>query len=166
MSPITHAILPLALGYKWIPASLYRPSIPVSSLIALSGALPDLLDPHITLEARYNSWSHTVLALGLFGVAVSGVCLYPKFKPFYQVGVLCIFAYALHIFCDLISGGGRPLLPFSRAIYGRDFWPSWAWGASDIILLLYLYIFYRWLPLRRRYNDQRKRSGITYLNVN
>jgi hypothetical protein len=28
--------------------------------IGLAGALPDLLNPHLALSARYSSWSHTL----------------------------------------------------------------------------------------------------------
>lgn len=157
MSPITHAILPLALGYAWLPKRAYRPTWSASAVVALSGALPDVLDPHISLEARYNSWSHTLLALAAFGALVLLPLCFRKMRRFMPVGILCVSGYALHLICDLISGGGRPLLPFSREHFGGDFVPSWSWGAADITLLLWVYFFYRWMPLRKAYQDRMRR---------
>lgn len=161
MSPVTHAILPLALGYSWLPKRAYRPTWYASVVVALSGALPDMLDPHITLEARYNSWSHTLLALAAFGGLVLALLCFGKMRRFMPLGILCVSGYALHLACDLISGGGRPFLPFSRTLCGRDFVPSWSWGATDIALLLWVYLFYRWVPLRKSYHDHIRRRQET-----
>lgn len=154
MSPITHAILPLALGYYWIPKRAYRPTWSASVVIALSGALPDILDPHISLEARYNSWSHTLLACSAFGGLVMTPLCFGKLRRFLPIGILCVAGYALHLVCDLISGGGRPLIPFSRTLHGSDLVPSWSWGATDIVLLLWVYLCYRWIPLRKAYHER------------
>ncbi len=151
MPPVTHALLPLLLGSRWIPKRDHTPSLRISAMVALCGALPDLVDPHLTLDARHESWSHTVVAAVSFSVIVIALCSLKKFRAFSAIGVLCVFAYAAHIACDLISGGGRPLLPFSRVISGGFYWPSWAWGATDVALLLYVYLTYRWIPLRKRY---------------
>jgi hypothetical protein len=154
MTPITHAILPLVLGYWWVPKRAYRPILSASACIALSGALPDLLDPHITLEARYNSWSHTVIAFLIFSSFVMALGLFTGLRRYSRIGLICIFGYGLHIVCDVISGGGRPFSPFSRKIYGGDIIPSWSWGASDIALLFCLYLIFRWIPLRKAYCER------------
>ena len=60
----THALLPVCAGLLIENAALAKGrghffppwSLP---LIGFFGALPDLCTPHISLEARYSSWSHT-----------------------------------------------------------------------------------------------------------
>lgn len=159
MTPITHALFPILAGSRWIRRHDHRPSLRISAVVALCGALPDLLDPHITLDARFESWSHTLLAAVGFSVVVIAVCSLKRFRAYSAIGVLCVFAYAAHLACDVISGGGRLLLPFSHVISGGSYWPSWAWGATDILLLLYVYLAYRWIPLRKRYLQNRTLSA-------
>lgn len=156
MSPITHALLPLALGYAWLPKREHMPALGASALIALCGALPDILDPHLSLEARHRSWSHTLAALAVFGLLVTAATRLPRLGLTRRVAALCVVAYGLHIACDLISGGGRPLRPFTAMLWGDDYVPSWTWGASDLGLLLFVYFAYRWYPLRRHYLERIK----------
>ena len=64
----THTLLPVCAGLLIENAALAKGrghffppwSLP---LIGLFGALPDLCTPHLSLEARYSSWSHTVWVL-------------------------------------------------------------------------------------------------------
>ena len=39
--------------------------------------------------------------------------------------------------------------------------PYWLWITSDGLLLLYLYLVYRWLPLRRKIKAGQRAVGLT-----
>ncbi len=156
MSPITHAILPVMLAYPWFPKRRHRPVTGVSVFLAISGALPDMLDPHITLDARYNSWSHTVFAWAGFSSFLFLAFVRWRGHLAARTAIFGSLAYGLHIVCDLVSGGGRPLLPFVHKPWGGDYVPSWTWGASDLALLLFVYFVYRWIPLRKAYFERQK----------
>lgn len=149
MTPISHALLPVVLGARWIPKTGGIPSLRLSGLVAFGGTLPDLLSPHLELEARYYSLSHSLWAWIAFAFVAAGAsfCFRRIPKP---IWALCIAAYGLHLACDAITGGVALFNPFSRTIHGGGLLPLWTWGASDALLLFYCYFTYRWLPLRRR----------------
>lgn len=150
MSPVTHALLPLFFGHRWIPQNNRIPSFKISGLIALSGLLPDILSPHLSLEARYASLPHSLTGLACFAALVAVICVTKIGAAHKKIGALCIAAYAAHIFCDLIAGGVPLFRPFSRIIVGQNYIPYWTWDAADLVLIVYVYLTYRWLPLRRR----------------
>lgn len=150
MSPIAHALLPLLFGHRWIPQTDRVPSFRISGIIALSGVLPDLLSPHFELEARHAAFSHSMTAWAIFAVLVFGICLHRAALVKWKIGVICILAYGAHIYCDLITGGVGLYLPFNEKVVGNTYLPYWAWTVTDWLLMGYLYVIYRWLPLRRR----------------
>ena len=117
--------------------------------IAISGALPDILNPHITLEARFASWSHTVLALALFLPVALLIARRINREQFLLPGTLMAVAYAFHLFCDAISGGIAWLYPFDpKAIIGGGFVPFKYWLTLDAISFTLAGILTLWL--RRR----------------
>ena len=154
---VTHALLPALLGRRWIPRVRELPSLRIVALVCLSGALPDLLHPHLSLEARQASLSHTLWACLLFAVLV---CVIARLsgKITRPVAWLCIAAYGGHIFLDGITGGVALLQPLSDRVSGGNYLPYWCWTASDILLLVEFYLAFRWLPMRRQW--KRKRAAV------
>lgn len=87
-------------------------------VVALFGVLPDLCSPHISLDDRYDSWSHTLLFLGV----LVPVCLlistaFEKGKRL-RVAVVIWLAAALHLAGDAMSGGIPWLLPWDKTPLG------------------------------------------------
>ena len=163
MSPVTHALLPLWFGHRWIPKREKDgiPSFKISGILALSGLLPDLLSPHISLDARHASPPHSLTGLACFATLVAVVCATRIGSAHKKIGALCVAAYAAHIACDLIAGGVPLFRPFSRVIVGQNYIPYWMWDAADLVLIVYVYLTYRWLPLRRRLRKVNPLSRLT-----
>lgn len=145
MDTITHALIPvicvqLAAGRKkwfgrWGVVS-----------VGLAGALPDLLNPHLSLESRMMSWSHGLpfwLAFSMMAW-IGSVVIRDRLSP--QVAAWMSASYLLHICCDAISGGVDVLYPFGTWILG-SYWvdPMW-WIPLDIVLILVAYVMFRILP--------------------
>jgi membrane-bound metal-dependent hydrolase YbcI (DUF457 family) len=72
MNTVTHALIPAIVA--GICARAYRDPKKRSGIlsskdiliIGVFGAAPDLLNPHLSLDARYTSWSHSLFCwLGL-----------------------------------------------------------------------------------------------------
>lgn len=160
MTPVSHALLPVFFGQRWIPKKNRTPAPGFVALVALCGALPDILSPHLSLDARYEAPSHTIWALLAFALLVVMLTWWqPRiFTP--AVSGLCIAAYAGHIACDAITGGVAFFFPFG-GVQGRNYLPYWLWITSDGLLLLYLYLVYRWLPLRRKIKAGQRAVGLT-----
>lgn len=137
MEVVTHALLPVLIADPLLPGrSRWRPL----TLVRLFGALPDILCPHLGIEARYESWSHSVpvwllLTAGLAAIAARWPRLLPR-----RLAVLLSFAYGLHLACDAISGGITWLAPFSAQIVGDYYVPPRWWIPLDFILILAAYL--------------------------
>jgi membrane-bound metal-dependent hydrolase YbcI (DUF457 family) len=153
MDTVTHALLPVI-----ICATAWRDKRPEWFAgrkqwfyLALAGALPDLLTPHLSIDARWSSWSH-----GLpFWLALSVVLLMVCSR--WQLAVGASLAYGLHLFCDGISGGVNLLYPFRTWIWG-DYWvPPLYWIPLDIVCVLTCYWFFRLRPLWIHRNNLRKK---------
>lgn len=144
MNTITHALLPVILTRV-----LHRPIRGRELVwIGIAGALPDLLTPHITLEARLASWSHGLpcwAALTLIALTVS--LRFPSRFP-KQLAAACSAAYFLHILCDAISGGVNWLHPLGRWIWARQWVPHMLWIPLDVVCFLMCYFLLRVLPER------------------
>jgi len=108
--------------------------------IGICGMLPDIVNPHLGLEARYSSGSHT--AWFFFGYSLLSI-ISAKFLPQRHKLTLhlCWFAVLLHIICDLASGGINPIPPYSGII--GDYWiaPE-AWLYTDLFCIITAYVFY------------------------
>jgi membrane-bound metal-dependent hydrolase YbcI (DUF457 family) len=106
--------------------------------IGVGGVLPDLLNPHLMLDARHGSWTHT--AWFLAGVAAAGVALVRwaprRLAPCVAIGC---GAVVLHVLCDGISGGVR-LFPPCESVTGDYFIPPRLWFHVDFVVLLAAYL--------------------------
>lgn len=110
--------------------------------IAVFGALPDLCTPHISLEERYTSWSHSVwfMACMLFVAGVTG--------GFFQKGsrlmiaTVCWLAAGLHLAADAVSGGIAWKYPWGDEVIGR-YWihpETWIWYDAFFIILTWFLV--------------------------
>jgi membrane-bound metal-dependent hydrolase YbcI (DUF457 family) len=145
MDTITHALIPvicvrLAAGRKhWLGRwGLVQ--------IGLAGALPDLLNPHLSLESRMISWSHGLPFWIAFSVIIliTSFIIRDKLSP--QVAACMSAAYILHIGCDAISGGVDLFYPFGTWILGYYWVDPMLWIPIDIVLILVAYMMFRILP--------------------
>lgn len=151
MTPVTHALLPLFLGRRWLPKrSDGAPSRGASGAVALAGVLPDVINPHLDLEARDDAFSHSLFAWMLFAGILALAARHPRLAPHRRILALCGAAYAIHIACDLITGGVPLFSPVESLVWGDAWLPFRSWFVFDGALLAYAYLVYRWLPLRRR----------------
>jgi len=159
VTPVSHALLPVFFGQRWIPHKDRIPAPKVVALVALCGALPDILSPHLSLYARYAAPSHTIWALLGFAIFIGALAKWrPRiFTP--AISGLCIASYAGHIACDAITGGVVLFLPYG-GVQGGNYLPHSLWIISDGLLLFYLYLVYRWLPLRRKIKTGSKAAGL------
>jgi hypothetical protein len=115
-------------------------------VVGFFGVLPDILSPHLSLESRHASLSHTVWAL------VAVVFLFPLTRfvadkaSRLRVSVACWIAYALHLAADAASGGIAWLYPWRADIVG-EYWiepQTWIWYDAGFIFVVWF--IYRVLP--------------------
>jgi hypothetical protein len=161
MNLLTHTLLPV-LG-----ASLYERSYSLENkrgaitnkqlmLIGFFGAAPDIINPHIYLEDRYSSWSHSILFWAILTFILIGLSLFKrKFCPWYMTFFLS-FAYIAHIFCDAISGGICWLYPISQTIVGEYYVSTVWWFALDIFSFLFAILIFRTIPNLKKH----KKKGV------
>lgn len=160
MTPISHALIPVCLGSRWIPEKPGAPTWRIFLAVAASGMMPDLINPHLRLEARHEVWSHSLAAWGGFALVVWAVFLIRfRGRGFGGVAALCVLAYGAHLGCDAITGGIGLMQPFRPTVVGRHMLPFWAWTVSDVGFTLGAYFLYRWVPLRRRVITARDRAS-------
>jgi hypothetical protein len=150
MNVLTHALLPALLAAPLLRRTTPREFYVSGGIVALAGALPDLLTPHLSLAARYASWSHSVFAWAGFNVflIVLGFTVHRHRLP--RVLLFASLAYALHLFGDALSGGIAWLYPISTEIIGRRLILYRYWFPIDAVLLAAAIIVFWWLPRRRR----------------
>ena len=103
MSPITHSILPILLWKRKQP--LGTTPLYILGLVAIAGNAPDILQPHLLLEARLSSWSHTLLAYLVF----QSLVLVIQRKNAWILGS----AYLMHLGVDWVTGGVPLLYPLA-----------------------------------------------------
>lgn len=137
---VTHALAPVCACLAIDLAGIRRGGervFPAWSLpvIGFFGALPDLCTPHLSLAARYESWSHTTwFLLGLLPiVAAAAMCF--ESRAFGRVALAAWLAAALHLATDAISGGIVPLQPWRDDVLGGRWIPYRWWLAGDAVLL-------------------------------
>lgn len=150
MTPVSHALLPVFFGQRWITHVDRVPAWREVATIAFCGVLPDVVSPHLGLDSRHASLSHTLWAFGAFALLLLGLTRMSKSRLSPRVAAMGAVAYGAHLACDAISGGIPWLLPVDSEILGDNYLPHWLWIVSDGALLFYVYLVYRWLPLRRR----------------
>ncbi len=138
MNVITHALLPALLATpvlrKTWPGVFYREA----GIVALGGGLPDILHPHLSLAARYASWTHTVFALAGFGLLLLAATLWRPERLPRRLALLAFAALALHLFGDAVSGGIAFFRPLAGTIVAAH--PRWishhAWPWLDAACIL------------------------------
>lgn len=143
----THALLPVCTCLLADNASLASGRdrlFPTRSLwlVAAFGVLPDLCTPHLSLEARYASWSHTVWFMaGLIVLCGMAGSFFEKgFRL--RVAVACWLASACHLAADAISGGIAWLYPWRDDVIGRYIIPpqDWIWYDAGFILVTWFLV--------------------------
>jgi len=172
MDTPTHALIPvivyglmrrdvLASGTRQEKLAVARTAV----IVGLVGALPDMVDPHVTLDERLKSWSHCLTAwvgfsalLGLI-LLVAGRWLSPK------LAIGLSLTYLSHIIGDAIAGGVGWSYPFSDSVVG-DYYvrPEW-WIPLNYICALLAYAVFRMIPQmsearRRREAMERRRAQV------
>ncbi len=144
MNTITHALLPVIIASVIERTDRGADRNEVFSnreIIALGvfGAAPDLLNPHLSLAARYTSWSHGFpFWVGLTLVMVIGSLFIKKrFPP--GMAIWLSAAYLLHLVCDLVAGGIAWSYPLGGTVVGKYYvrpeW--WAWIDGSCIFIMY-----------------------------
>lgn len=157
MNVITHALLPV------VAIKAARPSWNLARIqwiaIGMAGALPDLLNPHLTLDQRMQSWSHGLPFFGLWSAAVLTACLLSRGRLSPALASMLCGAYLLHLACDSISGGINWLHPLGSFVWG-EFWvhPLW-WIPLDVACFLAAYHLFRLRPLLQKQRDRRSRQS-------
>ena len=149
MNIVTHALLPVIVAdLVW---KVRRGDGGMGLLwIGLAGALPDLLNPHLTLEARMQSWSHGLPFWGAFSACVMIGSMLSRGRFPTRLGVLVCAAYLLHLACDAVSGGVNLLYPYADFVWGRYWVHPVYWVPSDVACLLVCYTMFRLIPLWRK----------------
>lgn len=162
MNTVTHALLPVIIAgiceRSYAEKSGRRGIFSPKNLIVIGvfGAAPDLLNPHLSLAARYVSWSHGVSFLLFLTMVLFVLGRFGKWKfPVHLIASLA-GAYALHLFCDAIAGGIAWQYPFGRAVIGAYYISPTYWIPLDIGCILVCYVMFRLMHLRRGVRASRR----------
>lgn len=149
---VTHTLLPVCLGLGVESASLAGGRGHVFApwglaAIGLFGALPDLCSPHLSLAARYTSWSHTVwFLIGLLPVCAM-LATFLSREGRWKTALACWLAALLHLASDAVAGGIAWRYPWSPEILGAYHIPSSQWLWYDIGFLALTVLLVRLRPL-------------------
>jgi len=106
----------------------------------LSGGLPDLLSPHLSLGSRYDSFAHSIWFLLIMLSAAFGAA--HRLKRFRGIIFFCFFAVLLHLVCDAVSGGINLFAPYKKMIVGSNYVHTRFWIPLDITSLLLCGVLY------------------------
>lgn len=115
--------------------------------VALFGVLPDLCSPHISLQDRHESWSHTLLFLAVILPFCAGMTSWFPKGTRVRVAMAAWIATALHLAADGFSGGIPWLHPWSDKPIGDYHIQPENWLFFDAGFLV-LALFGRWLRNR------------------
>ncbi|MFT4548022.1 MAG: hypothetical protein ACI8XO_000903 [Verrucomicrobiales bacterium] len=176
MDTPTHALIPvivygvmrqkeLCYGTRGEKIAVWRTAV----LTGFVGAMPDMMDPHVTLEERLNSWSHSLVAWFGFSVLFGVISLALKrwVSPVLAAGLSA--TYFSHIVGDAIAGGVGWSYPFGHHVIG-DYYiiPEW-WIPADFVCFAVAYVVYRVVPMfasrRRQHQEVKKRREATLAEV-
>ena len=149
MDIVTHSLAPVILA-RLVCRGENRLSGRALTAIGVAGSLPDLLNPHISLDARMNSWSHGLPCWAVFSLACAAARAWQPQRVPTRLAVLLASAYLLHLVCDAVSGGINWLHPAGNFVWG-DSWvdPLW-WIPLDVFFLLTAYYIFRLQPMLAR----------------
>lgn len=150
MNVLSHALLPALLAAPLLPRYTGRAFCGSAGIVALAGALPDVLHPHLSLAARYASWSHTAYAFLAGSGAGLALAALPRLRPWRRALRLAPLAYATHLLLDSISGGIAWLYPFSPEVLGHRLIYYRAWFPIDVVLAAIACILVVWIGQRDR----------------
>jgi hypothetical protein len=139
MFVFTHALLPVVLGAPLLPRTSRRGFQIATAVVALSGAMPDLLTPHLSLAARYASWSHSVFAWAAFSTLL--LLAGRRWLPLRVCG-LAALAYGLHLAGDAVAGGIAWAYPISHDVIARRWIPYRFWLPLDVVMLAVTVLVY------------------------
>ena len=146
MTVVSHFMLPVIAAGCLELSAVRRSGRPLFglrglALVGFCGTLPDLLTPHLSLGARYTSWSHTLWFLA--AVLLLGLALARMLEPRRRAVVwMCLFAVFLHLLCDMVSGGVN-LLPGLCRPLGGYYFPARYWLWLDLASLVAAYLVCR-----------------------
>lgn len=144
MLPGAHFCIPLAVGGLLNLKSVHqdrqflfnRTTLLYSSIF---GILPDLVNPHFSLAARHQSWSHTLwFALGIAVVIYTFRLLTHKLTV--QQAHLFVLAVILHLIGDAVAGGIFPLGTAGPQLGAYYLKPIY-WPAADVATYFLAYLF-------------------------
>lgn len=147
----THTLLPVCLGLAAENASLANGRghvFPPWGLFAIGffGALPDLCCPHILLEERLSSWSHTLWFLGAIAPGCAVVASFFPKEGRWRLAVACWLAVLLHLIGDAVAGGIAWLQPWRPDVIGDYYIPAADWLWYDIGFVLLTWVLVRLRP--------------------
>lgn len=114
--------------------------------VGVFGMLPDILSPHMSLESRQASLSHTVWFLMGLVLLLPLTGFISEKSSRLPVALACWLAYGLHLAADAVSGGIAWLHPWRSEVLGK-YWIEpqyWIWYDAGFILLVWF--IYRVLP--------------------
>ena len=163
MNTVTHALLPVIAaaacesGFQLFKARRNHWSCKQLLLIGLFGAAPDLLNPHLSLEARYTSWSHSIwfwaaLSVLLYIFTLAKRHVLPLLLTFWLS-----FGYLAHIVLDGFSGGIAWNYPWHKGVIGEYYInPVW-WVPVDVGLFIIAYFLLRIIP---KYKERRLNNPV------
>lgn len=114
--------------------------------VGFFGVLPDLCSPHLSLEARYSSLSHTLLFLGVILPFAALASWWARPGARGVAAVSFGLAAALHLAADAISGGIAWLQPWSPEILGSYCIAPQYWIGFDAGFILLFWFLLRLLP--------------------
>ena len=151
MNTVTHALLPIVAICAY--QRLKPKTVPFKNwqlfFVGVLGAAPDLLNPHLSLQSRHQSWSHGVTAwLALTVLLTLLIYIIPK-RVTIKASIMMSLAYLLHMLCDTVSGGIGWLQPFSDDIIGAFYVSPFFWIPMDIVLIFAIYLHFR-IPLKAK----------------
>ena len=142
MFVFTHALLPVfaAQAAQGISLATRRqvlfPEAKSFVAIGLAGAAPDLLSPHLSLAARYASWTHNLWFL-LATIPVLYLAAGYFASPGRWRTILCLWlAILLHLATDALSNGINWLYPLREQILSIPLIPYRLWIWSDLLFLV------------------------------
>ena len=148
----THTLLPVCLGLVAENASLAKGRghvFPAWGLFAIGffGGLPDFCTPHVSLDARYSSWSHTLWFMGAIIPVIAMIVSFFGKEGRWRLALGCWLATLLHLIGDAVAGGIPWLQPWSPHILGDYYIPAADWLWYDIGFVLLTWILVRLRPL-------------------
>ncbi|HCE46144.1 MAG TPA: hypothetical protein DET40_21580 [Lentisphaeria bacterium] len=151
MNVIAHSLLPVVLKQAWelkhAPGLEYRDQVKGWIIIGISGTLPDILDPHLTIGSRYDSYSHTWPFTSALALACLVSYVLVRRTWYGRIFPWCALAYLLHVAGDIVSGGIDFLLT-GHAL--GDWWitPE-LWPVLDLLFLTAFVLIHR--KIRRQH---------------